>query len=196
MKTKRIYTDVPVELKECIACHWVLPKSEFNNHPTASDGLQSKCRQCSSEYRKKYYHADNAAAVRKTVEWQQQNRGRYNKRSREWRAKNKDKIKATITRFYLNHPSKRREKTLKKYGLTVESYADMLAEQGGKCAICGLPQLEATSPFSVDHCHKSGKVRGILCFVCNTTLGRVHDNTQILFSMINYLEMNQGERNE
>lgn len=75
---------------------------------------------------------------------------------------------------------------LKKiYGITTEDYNSMLAAQGGRCATCGsLPDKRA---LDVDHCHTTGKVRGLLCAHCNTTLGKVRDDPKILQSMIDYL---------
>lgn len=65
-----------------------------------------------------------------------------------------------------------RERTLAKYGLTLDSFADMLKEQGGTCWICGSPPKQSkktgkTPNLCVDHNHKSGKVRGLLCRMCN-----------------------------
>ena len=57
----------------------------------------------------------------------------------------------------------------KKYGITLEEYDQMFEQQGGVCAICGEPQLGKR--LSVDHSHTTGKVRGLLCYICNTRLG-------------------------
>jgi len=78
----------------------------------------------------------------------------------------------------------------RRYGITQQDYEVMIAEQNNQCAICN-----ATEPggrhnsgyFVVDHCHTTGKVRKLLCHNCNTALGLVGDNTQILQSMIEYL---------
>lgn len=73
-----------------------------------------------------------------------------------------------------------------RYGLTLEDYEDLLQEQNGGCAIC-----EASPPenrrLSVDHCHKTGKIRGLLCNKCNCCLGMVDDNIDRLFDAIAYL---------
>jgi hypothetical protein len=57
-----------------------------------------------------------------------------------------------------------------RYGITVEQYEAMLAAQGGVCAICG--KLNGNSRLYVDHCHRDGGVRGLLCARCNSWLGR------------------------
>lgn len=75
---------------------------------------------------------------------------------------------------------------LKKiFGLSRKDYEGMLKEQSNKCRICN---LEATKKrLCVDHCHKTGKVRALLCTRCNATLGQVQDNIVHLEDMIKYL---------
>ena len=64
---------------------------------------------------------------------------------------------------------------LKSYGLTLEQYDQMFEEQNGVCAICELPEIRRR--LSVDHNHETGKVRGLLCFICNTRLGIIENDT-------------------
>lgn len=71
-----------------------------------------------------------------------------------------------------------------RYGLTIEQWQDMYDEQAGKCAIC---KENLLSPHT-DHCHTTGKVRGILCPLCNKGLGHFRDNSKYLESAIKYLE--------
>lgn len=68
-------------------------------------------------------------------------------------------------------PELRRRARLKSiYGITPEQYTQMLADQGGGCAICGR-EAWGVRPLAVDHCHESGRVRAILCMTCNRMLG-------------------------
>lgn len=71
------------------------------------------------------------------------------------------------------------------YGLTEEDYFSLLKEQNDSCAIC--KQKSETKLF-VDHCHNTGKNRGLLCRSCNLVLGYAKDDTQVLENAINYLE--------
>lgn len=71
-----------------------------------------------------------------------------------------------------------------KYGLTEDDYKQLLVIQVHKCAICRSPDK-----LHVDHCHRTGKVRGLLCFRCNSTLGKVEESKELLNSLINYLEV-------
>lgn len=73
----------------------------------------------------------------------------------------------------------------RKYGLSTGDYERMLAEQGGRCAVCRA--LPATV-LNVDHCHETGLVRGLLCGTCNRALGQASDNPQLLRKLADYVE--------
>jgi hypothetical protein len=74
------------------------------------------------------------------------------------------------------------------YGLTLERHAAMLKEQEGLCAIC---RKETRRRLDIDHCHKTNKVRGLLCNSCNVGLGRFKDDPDMLRRAAEYLEKNQ-----
>ncbi len=78
---------------------------------------------------------------------------------------------------------------VKKYGITIEQYEDMLwIEQEGRCPICGKEQAKAKSTFHVDHNHKTGDIRAIICGYCNTYLMMyLHDNPKRAMGLANYL---------
>lgn len=71
------------------------------------------------------------------------------------------------------------------YGITESDYETILSKQGGVCAICGGTQ---TKRFNVDHCHDSGKVRGLLCWNCNIAIGYMKDDSTRLINAANYLK--------
>lgn len=75
---------------------------------------------------------------------------------------------------------------LKKYGLTPEQFQEMLKRQDSKCAICGNHQQYRQ--LSIDHCHKTGKVRGLLCTSCNRGIGYFYDSPYRLKNAAKYLE--------
>ena len=82
---------------------------------------------------------------------------------------------------------------LARYGLTLEDYRAMREKQGGKCAACADPTSERGAERSsttehVDHCHATGKVRGLLCARCNVALGMARDDIRVLRGLIEYLE--------
>ena len=76
-----------------------------------------------------------------------------------------------------------------RYGITKERYDELLAEQGGGCAICGTSEPGGRDKvWQVDHCHNSNKVRGLLCGLCNRGLGQFRDDVDRLRSAVRYLE--------
>jgi hypothetical protein len=94
-------------------------------------------------------------------------------------------------RYIKNNPEKVKSTWLRKYGLTLEEYKKIIDSQNSCCAICLLP-LDMGLHTCVDHCHKTGKTREILCRKCNTILGQANDSTDILQSAILYLNKYKG----
>lgn len=87
-------------------------------------------------------------------------------------------------------PEHNRRYNLKKfYGITPEEYDKILREQGGTCSICH--GTETVGRLAVDHCHSTGRVRGLLCTNCNQAIGKLKDDSQLLRNAINYLEVNR-----
>lgn len=78
------------------------------------------------------------------------------------------------------------------YGITIKQHDDMLEAQGGKCAICGCPPEQSTKgALAVDHCHTTGKVRGLLCGNCNAGIGHLRDSLELIRAAGAYLEKHQ-----
>ena len=73
------------------------------------------------------------------------------------------------------------------YGINLKEYNEMINEQNGCCAICGRHQLELFNTLAVDHCHITGKVRGLLCMDCNVGIGKLKDDIDLLKKSIDYL---------
>lgn len=85
--------------------------------------------------------------------------------------------------------TQRASKFKRIYGISLKDYESMLVVQEGRCAICRATAEESPKGMLfVDHCHKTGKVRGLLCSLCNFVLGNARDNVEILRSAANYLE--------
>lgn len=81
------------------------------------------------------------------------------------------------------------------YNMTVEDYNNLLERQGGGCGICGTRKpcgeqssSERLKHFAVDHCHKTGRIRGLLCNACNRALGLFQDDIEILEAASKYLK--------
>lgn len=75
----------------------------------------------------------------------------------------------------------------KQYGISADDYWSMLAKQNGCCLICYHKPSTGARRLAVDHCHTTGKVRGLLCSRCNTALGLFRDNPMMLEAAKRYL---------
>ncbi len=89
-----------------------------------------------------------------------------------------------------NRKMRARHHLLSKYGLTEEDYNQMFTEQSGCCKICDTHQSEFTKRLYVDHCHNTGKVRGLLCHQCNSGIGMLKDNPDLVLKAAAYLKEN------
>jgi hypothetical protein len=101
------------------------------------------------------------------------------KKYKNFRKENPDFVKNRDKQYYIKN----------KYGLTVEQLADMWVSQNGKCANtrCFSLLYRGKGGFGIDHCHKTGAVRGILCMKCNVSLGNLDDSIEKLMGLIFYL---------
>jgi hypothetical protein len=79
------------------------------------------------------------------------------------------------------------QRYLRKYGLTPENFELLLNRQGGVCAICGTPPSQKKR-LAVDHNHKTGAVRGLLCDSCNHAIGEMKDSPSLLRRAAKYLD--------
>lgn len=143
----------------CKECKINKPFSEFSPHPRGADGIRRVCKTCQAKQARQYR---NDPAVR----------AKAAKKAREYRAANPDYAK-----------NYRRKHNLKRYGLTVETFDQLLSSQNGLCAIC---EQTPVNPH-IDHDHETGEVRGILCGNCNTGIGMLKDNSEIVEKAAKYL---------
>ncbi len=131
-----------------------------------------------------------AAYMRK---WRKKNPEKVKERSRVYREKNRETLRERAKGYRMQHPEiksspeYRRKHTLKQYNITEDDYNDIFAAQNGKCLICGRHQSEIGKSLHIDHCHKTGKVRGLLCSNCNTAIGLLQDDIENLKCAIMYL---------
>jgi len=99
----------------------------------------------------------------------------------------KEYMRESKKNSYSGSPECTREHNLRKYGITTEQYDTMLTEQGNVCKICKSPTAGGRGRFHVDHDHRTGEIRGLLCHRCNTALGLTNEDTSILSKMIHYI---------
>ena len=93
------------------------------------------------------------------------------------------------------HEANRNRQLLKRYGITLAEYEEMFKQQGCKCGICGVTENYSGHighrkewSFSVDHCHTTGRIRGLLCNDCNRALGLFKDNTKTIQAALLWLD--------
>lgn len=203
------------DTKICTKCGRELPATEefFYKDKYQKNGLKSHCKICEKEYRdqnkerskqygkeyrkqhkeekKQYYLKHKEKINEKRKEYYSNNKELINEKGKEYnkiyREINKQKIK--------ERRQAKRDITYKKeisrlYNLTIDEYNKKLQNQNNECFICK-KELTTRKYTAIDHCHISGKVRGILCRECNLALGLVKEDTNILKSMITYLEQHK-----
>ena len=141
----------------CIDCK----REEERKKPTKNNDGQFRCFLCAQKRRSKthYYKNDPNNSPHKVA----------------YRAKLENKHKAWIRS--LN----------REYGITLEQYFLILNAQDGKCAICSTERCSSGRRLAVDHCHSTKKIRGLLCKKCNTALGLLQDNEELITKAAKYL---------
>lgn len=94
-----------------------------------------------------------------------------------------------------NSDKYRNSKLRSSYGITLEEYNNILKKQDYKCAICGMEEKDDKflSKFTVDHCHRTGKVRGITCGNCNISIGKLGDSSEMIYRAYLYLKKHEEE---
>ena len=157
-------------VKTCAGpCGRLLPLDEYNNHPFGKYGKQARCKDCKREENRKIRLADPTKAARASIKSKRKNPEKYRAIARKYATKNN-----------------RRQMLKHCYGLTLEQFDAANVAQGGRCKICGkIP--EDGKPLHVDHCHKEGRVRGLLCGNCNRGIGIFQDDRYLLMKAIEYL---------
>lgn len=110
---------------------------------------------------------------------------------RQNKYRNGEKFREKSLYDLVEWPSKIR----RTYGIEPEDYYRMLEEQGSGCAICKskVPGYNGKKRFAIDHCHTTGKVRGVLCHPCNKALGSFKDDPEIMLEAVDYIKRSRQE---
>lgn len=135
-------------------------------------------------------NADPEAKREAMREHRQANPEIYRERDR---ARHGDARRAASLATYYKNPEKARAGQLKRmYGLTPEAWDGMFAKQAGTCAICSDDLRRGTGGAAVDHCHKTGRVRALLCAPCNTAIGLLKEDPAVLDAAKAYLNLHRS----
>lgn len=148
-------------MKHCPSCNTEKAAESFWNLASSRDGKQARCKDCQRASRERYRLANPG----------------------EERAKASARYWAQKTQHNANS---RKNHLRRTFGLTLEQYDKMLADQNGGCAICAAPPSRGRS-LAVDHHHESGKVRALLCDRCNRLIGLAEENWTLLSDAASYV---------
>ena len=126
------------------------------------------------------------------IAYRQKNKDKLRTYQREYNNTHKEERKARDSKRKQDNPEEwqLRERTTqikKRYGITIDTYDEMLEEQQGCCKICGIHERELNKRLHVDHSHITGEVRGLLCTQCNTGIGMLQDSPEIIDAAAAYL---------
>ena len=125
----------------------------------------------------KYYAENKPKVLIRIRQRHKDNPGFGSESGKKWAHKNPEKVKDIQKTWKERHPEKRklyvRNSRIRKYGISPETYYEMLKNQGNECAIC--KGKSTRRAMNIDHDHKTGKVRGLLCDRCNLRLGFIED---------------------
>jgi hypothetical protein len=129
-----------------------------------------------SEYLKKYYQLHKEEHARKSKEYRLNNKEKLREKAKQYYLSNGDKIKK----------SNKARRLKRDYDISLNDVKSILRDQNNQCPICF--SLLDNKKWCIDHDHKSGKLRGFVCYSCNILLGMAQDNVDTLQNAIEYLE--------
>ena len=139
------------------------------------------------EYQKQYCIDNKEKKKKARQEWYKANQERVDNKSKQWRKDNPDKMLGYTKKYNKSSTEKRRRSTIKyRYGLSYEDWQKIWDNQNGQCIICEKPFI-SPSDACVDHNHKTGEVRGLLCHRCNCGIGYLNDDPKIMAKAIEYV---------
>ena len=165
----------PVKIRVCLICKKSQNDTLFGFRSDKPHLLRSECNQCLSSKEKLRIEGLSPEATQKIKD-----------NKKKYRLKNKDKIKNDMKIW--KDLTGRDQYYKKTYNISLEDYNNLLESQNYTCKICKKEEKHTNKALAVDHCHSTGKVRGLLCFDCNTALGKFKDSTELLYEAINYLQ--------
>jgi hypothetical protein len=159
--------------KTCSTCYIEKPVVEFSRQSIRPDGLNITCKIC--------LKARHDVRYKDPVK-----RQRMRDSGARWRERN---------------PDADADKRLRRvYGITLAEYNELFEAQGGVCALCKkgestkrMKKGEGRERLAVDHCHDTGRVRGLLCFKCNTAIGSLGDTEEDAQRVVDYLSSSQRD---
>jgi len=152
-------------LRICIDCGKLLAIKDFYEDKIVKDGYKNQCKECCKKRSRK-----QGPRIKEKQGYYKKNKEKVLKRNKKWNEENFYCSKSEI-------PFKQRK----------EAWIRLFKEQDGCCAICKIHQSELDKRLCIDHNHKTGKIRGLLCGNCNSTIGFAKEHISNLIRAIGYL---------
>ena len=180
----------------CKECHRQAKRSAYQKNPEKYKAAQ-----------RKYALRNHLAVERRSKAYALRNREKLRVYKRQWANKNREFLKSWHAEYYRNNERKIRARSrqwrkLNKpralesmkdrqlrilYGVDRNWLKNAIKTQGGRCALCNTNRPGGRGTWSVDHDHKNGEIRGLLCLRCNIGLGYFEDSPKIIQAASNYL---------
>ena len=151
---------------DCNDCKKLLNRQNYERHKASK-------KEVMNDRSRKYYWDNRKSELDRCKIYRSENKHV----SRDYYLKNKERLKNLSI--------------IKKYGISLEDKQKMLEEQNFKCMISGT--RISFDDCHIDHCHETNKVRGLLCYNCNTGLGKFRDNPKILIEAANYIKRHKQQ---
>lgn len=170
----------------CKKCNIVKDLGEFYNARSRTGKYYRvwKCNSCVNAHNRERYNTGP-----------EERRQALRRRSRNWKDNNPQRLAEYEARNFEKHRKRDQNYGLvRNFGITMDEYNLLLHEQKGVCAICQKPetamQRGIIKLLAVDHCHTTGKIRGLLCGRCNPAIGCFREDESIILAAIIYLQKN------
>jgi hypothetical protein len=197
-------------MKICSICQEKKELNQFYSHKRTKDGKYASCKKCEkAKYDQKKVQTKinlktkvcSICKKRKRISNFHKNIGKNDGFHTQCKMCRNEVLRREehkdSTRVYKNSWSQYNKESIKnsqlksKFGITLPEYNELLFKQENKCAICNNESSTNEKDLAVDHCHKTGKIRGLLCHTCNLGLGHLKDDINLLNKAVDYLKNHQ-----
>lgn len=176
------------QCKICVKCKKKKVITKFYRDKYNKSGFRSSCNDCICKYSREYHKKHKSLIKIKAHKYYLKNKTHLLAYSKKYKELNKEKVKKRIKKYKKLDPNYYRKINLKKnYKISLQEFNKLSKNQNNKCAICLLHKNKLKRGLFVDHCHKSNKIRGLLCGKCNASIGLMNENIFIFKNAIKYL---------
>lgn len=145
------------------------------------------------ERKKNYYFEHKQEDNKRSKEYRENHKQEISIQRKQYRENNKDAIKESRKKYREKYKDVLKERAyVRKYGIDMDTYNNMLENQNYCCSICGSHKDNFSKMLAVDHDHITGEVRSLLCTKCNCGLGNFNDSVENLQNALNYLILHKN----